>query len=80
LQAALGGSSYNHNLGLNGRSCLNNNAVIEGAWTAGSRHSAGAHVAFVDGHVGFLKDSIALETWRAIGTRAGGEPVPVDQF
>ncbi len=32
-------------------------------------------VSFVDGHVQFVPNSIALSIWLAIGTRNGGEAV-----
>ena len=38
-------------------------------------HSSGANVLFADGHVAFMKDTIALQTWQALGTRNGGEAV-----
>ena len=34
---------------------------------------AGANVLFADGHTRFLKDTIAAGTWRALGSRAGGD-------
>jgi hypothetical protein len=33
-----------------------------------------------DGSVRFMKDSTAIATWRAIGTRAGSEALSADQF
>jgi prepilin-type processing-associated H-X9-DG protein len=42
---------------------------------ARSRHPGGVNVVFADGHVTFILDSIALATWRALGTMNGGEPV-----
>jgi hypothetical protein len=33
-----------------------------------------------DGSVRFVKDSIALATWRALGSRAGGEVVGADAY
>jgi prepilin-type N-terminal cleavage/methylation domain-containing protein/prepilin-type processing-associated H-X9-DG protein len=41
---------------------------------ARSHHQAGVNVALADGSVRFVVDSIDLSTWRALGTRAGGEP------
>ena len=35
---------------------------------------------FGDGSVKFIKDSINLQTWRALGTRAGGEVVSADSY
>lgn len=46
------------------------------AWKAArSRHSGGVNVLLADGSVRFVRDSIALPTWQAMGTRAGGEVV-----
>jgi prepilin-type N-terminal cleavage/methylation domain-containing protein/prepilin-type processing-associated H-X9-DG protein len=39
----------------------------------GSRHPAGAHFAFGDGHVAFIAENIDLATYRALSTRNGGE-------
>jgi hypothetical protein len=33
-----------------------------------------------DGSVRFVKDTINVETWRAIGSMNGGEVVSADQF
>ena len=41
----------------------------------GSRHSGGASMGFVDGHVQFFADSVDSAVWSAIGTRGGGEQV-----
>ena len=40
-----------------------------------SYHPGGVNVLFLDGSVHFLKDSINRSTWRALGTRAGGEVI-----
>src|SRR5262249_39322924 len=66
---------YNHVLGINDHPCTNGGLVDQGAWTAGSAHPSGVNALFADGHVEFVKDSIALQTWRAMGTRNGGEAV-----
>ncbi len=47
---------------------------------ARSNHPGGANVAFVDGHVQFIKDSVNITTWRALGTRAGGEVISSDSY
>ncbi len=38
-----------------------------------SRHAGGVNLLMGDGSVRFVKDSIDLASWRALGTRAGGE-------
>lgn len=43
--------------------------------SARSLHPGGVNVVFADGHVTFVTDTINLETWRALGTIAGGETV-----
>jgi prepilin-type N-terminal cleavage/methylation domain-containing protein/prepilin-type processing-associated H-X9-DG protein len=40
---------------------------------ARSYHTGGVNVAFVDGSVHFITDSINLNAWLALGTRSGGE-------
>ena len=42
---------------------------------ARSRHTGGANAAMADGSVRFFSDTADLTTWRAMGTRAGGEVV-----
>lgn len=71
---------YNHDLVINGHSCLNGTSVNLGAWTAGSRHPGGANVLFADGHTQFVRSSLTLAVWRAIGTRAGREIVASDSY
>jgi prepilin-type N-terminal cleavage/methylation domain-containing protein/prepilin-type processing-associated H-X9-DG protein len=43
--------------------------------SASSYHSGGANVGLADGSVRFFRDAVALPTWRAYGTRAGGETI-----
>ena len=43
-----------------------------------SRHSGGANFAFADGHVAFLKTSMDYSVYKALSTRAGGEPTGGD--
>jgi prepilin-type N-terminal cleavage/methylation domain-containing protein/prepilin-type processing-associated H-X9-DG protein len=45
-------------------------------WKAArSRHSGGVNMSLADGSVRFVTNGIDLATWRALATRAGGEPV-----
>jgi prepilin-type processing-associated H-X9-DG protein len=47
---------------------------------AGSFHPGGANVLLLDGSIRFIKDSVALGVWNALGTRAGGEVIGGDAF
>jgi type II secretory pathway pseudopilin PulG len=51
-----------------------------GQWGFRSQHPAGAYFLFGDGSVKFLKESINLFTYRALGTRNTGEVVSSDAF
>jgi len=50
------------------------------AWSMGSTHSGGMNMAFGDGSVRFIKNSINPQTWWAINTINGGEVVSSDAF
>jgi len=88
----LANASYNHFGPPNSTSC-NNNAdffggnpswltVIGPSGTAppNSNHPGGVNVGFADGSVKFIKDSISLQSWWALGTRAAGEVVSSDTY
>jgi hypothetical protein len=47
------------------------------AITSRSHHNGLVGVAMMDGSVSLIADSIALDVWRAMSTRAGGETVSV---
>ena len=53
---------------------------MHGWRTARSRHPGGVNILFVDGSVHFIKNSINLVAWQAIGTVAGGEVVSSDSY
>jgi prepilin-type processing-associated H-X9-DG protein len=46
--------------------------------SARSLHPGGANVLTGDGAVKFVKSSVAVSTWRAFGTRKGGEAISAD--
>jgi prepilin-type N-terminal cleavage/methylation domain-containing protein/prepilin-type processing-associated H-X9-DG protein len=80
---------YNHWGPPNFITCLDPGVDIPyiGAWggpnsilTATSNHPGGVNVAFCDGSVKFIRDTINLPTWWALGTRAGGEVISADQY
>ncbi len=47
---------------------------------ASSFHPGGVNIAFSDGSVRFIKNSISMRTWWALGTRANGEVVSSDSY
>jgi prepilin-type N-terminal cleavage/methylation domain-containing protein/prepilin-type processing-associated H-X9-DG protein len=52
-----------------------NAADTYAAVTSRSYHATGVNAVFMDGSVRFVSSSMSLPTWRALGTRAGGEVV-----
>jgi prepilin-type N-terminal cleavage/methylation domain-containing protein/prepilin-type processing-associated H-X9-DG protein len=45
-----------------------------------SQHPGGANVTFADGHVQFVKSSVSIQTWWALGTRDNGEVIGADSY
>jgi prepilin-type N-terminal cleavage/methylation domain-containing protein/prepilin-type processing-associated H-X9-DG protein len=45
-----------------------------------SYHSGGANVGFADGSVKFIKNTVNIIAWNALGTRAGGEVISADAY
>ncbi|MDR3639251.1 MAG: DUF1559 domain-containing protein [Isosphaeraceae bacterium] len=45
-----------------------------------SNHSGGVNIANADGSVRFVKDTVNLTTWWALGTRNGGEVISADSL
>ena len=71
---------YNHHATPNARvaDCI---LYHDPGWKAArSHHPGGALALFGDGHVAFLKDTVAPATYRALSTRDGGEAIPADAF
>jgi prepilin-type processing-associated H-X9-DG protein len=79
-------SGYTHTNTPNGLSCYASNTQDQGlggymdAITASSNHSGGVNIGMADGSVRFAKDSIAVQTWWAIGTRNQNEVVSSDSY
>jgi prepilin-type N-terminal cleavage/methylation domain-containing protein/prepilin-type processing-associated H-X9-DG protein len=69
---------YNHVNVPNKRSCIFPPGRIMN--TANSYHPGGVNLGLCDGSVRFAKDSIALVTWRALGSRNGGEVISADSY
>jgi prepilin-type processing-associated H-X9-DG protein len=45
-----------------------------------SNHPGGVNIGFADGSVRFVKDSVSVQTWWALGTRSSGEVVSSDSY
>jgi prepilin-type processing-associated H-X9-DG protein len=54
--------------------------VVSGHTAARSYHPGGVNSCFADGSVKFVKSTINLTTWRALGSRAGGEVISADAY
>jgi prepilin-type processing-associated H-X9-DG protein len=66
-----GSFSYCSRIGSGGRSDLSN---------ADSFHPGGINVTMADGSVRFVKNSISMPTWMALGTKANGEVISADSY
>jgi prepilin-type N-terminal cleavage/methylation domain-containing protein/prepilin-type processing-associated H-X9-DG protein len=85
--AAYSGTMYNHVAPPNwrGQDCGMASAIPDvpgehAIISARSEHPGGVNTLFGDGSVRFIKDSINLGAWQAVGTRRGGEVVSADQY
>jgi prepilin-type processing-associated H-X9-DG protein len=82
--------SYNHFGTPNQINCTNDGDTLVtsasyyvtplGSAPPGSNHPGGVNVAFADGSVHFIKNSVAPNTWWALGSRNLGEVVSSDQY
>ena len=79
-------TEYNHVSTPNTATCAglgfanNNMANMPMQVPPSSRHPGGVNVLFGDGSVKFIKDGVSLLTWRALGTRDGGESISGDSY
>ncbi|WP_029629718.1 DUF1559 domain-containing protein [Zavarzinella formosa] len=73
---------YTHTVPPNytGRDCANISGFDQFHLAARSYHTGGVNVALSDGSVRFVRDSITMTVWSALGTRAGGEVVDSSGF
>ncbi len=71
----LAANLYMHVMPINGRNCHLYGGEDDGTniVSASSNHVGGAQLAFTDGHVNFVSQSIDPVVWWAIGSRNGGE-------
>ncbi|WP_422927085.1 DUF1559 domain-containing protein [Singulisphaera sp. PoT] len=79
--------SYNHYMTPNSTGCHSTTDGNTGGYGAfpdamppSSNHPGGVNIGFADGSVKFVKDSVNLQAWWAIGSRNGGEIVSSDAF
>jgi prepilin-type N-terminal cleavage/methylation domain-containing protein/prepilin-type processing-associated H-X9-DG protein len=81
-------STYNHVGTPNARSCASmGGGMMMGSMAnmavqlpPSSAHPGGVNVLLGDGSVRFIKDNVALATWRALSTRNGGEIVGASDY
>lgn len=72
----VGNLDYNHIVPPNAKGCFNGLELsYMKAIPPTSLHPQGVNVAFCDGHVQFISNTISQEVWWAIGTRNGNEQV-----
>jgi prepilin-type N-terminal cleavage/methylation domain-containing protein/prepilin-type processing-associated H-X9-DG protein len=71
------GTAYTHVVPPNTTNCVWL-ANLTFAITASSNHTNGVNVLLCDGSVRFVTNSVSLTTWRALGTRNGGDLVGSD--
>jgi len=77
---------YTHYNTPNKLTCLASNDTgglwggMDGLIPPTSNHPGGVNVCFGDGSVRFVKDSVGAQTWWALGTKNGGEPVSADSY
>ena len=72
---------YNHTQVPNTRAMDCGDPAFTGAHIAArSYHPGGVNVGFCDGSVKFIKSTVNLAPWRALGTRSGGEIVSADAY
>jgi prepilin-type N-terminal cleavage/methylation domain-containing protein/prepilin-type processing-associated H-X9-DG protein len=79
--------SYNHFMPPNSTSCVASNDANTGAYGSvmdamppSSNHPGGVNIAFADGSVRFIKNTVSINAWWGLGTRNGGEIVGADQY
>ncbi len=78
-------TAYNHVATPNGPTCAGlgfpgNMANMPMQVPPSSRHPGGVNTMMGDGSIRFLKNSVSLTTWRALGTRNGGEVLSADSY
>jgi prepilin-type processing-associated H-X9-DG protein len=82
LQDSGRGGPYYHVMPPGQKACAIRSAFgnVDSFIGSSSFHPGGANVLILDGSVRFLKASVGLATWNALGTRSGGEVVSADSY
>jgi prepilin-type N-terminal cleavage/methylation domain-containing protein len=82
LQDSGRGGPYYHVMPPNARACVVNPAFGNADSFIGpsSFHPGGVNLVRMDGSVRFVKSTVALTIWNALGTSAGGEAISDDAF
>ena len=60
--------------------CSNGSGAVSNFSNADSYHPGGVNVLMTDGSVKFMKDSITMTVWWALGSIAGGEVISADSY
>lgn len=90
----MSGTAYNHVAPPNGRSCaIMDGGQMMAPWSGdaahlpwymqvppSSAHPGGVNLLAGDGSVRFVRNSVSVPAWRALGSRAGGEVVSADAY
>ena len=71
---------YNHGMPPNTFSCGYGGTTYGFMSTASSRHPGIVNVVFADGSVHAIKNTIAINVWWALGTKANGEVISSDSY
>jgi prepilin-type N-terminal cleavage/methylation domain-containing protein/prepilin-type processing-associated H-X9-DG protein len=79
--------AYNHFMPPNSFACdsiadgnTGGYASVPDAFPPASNHPGGVNIVFADGSVHFIKNSVNLQTWWALGTRNGAELISSDSY
>lgn len=78
-------TSYNHVATPNSKTCAGTGfpgsmANMPMQVPPSSQHPGGVNTLMGDGSVRYIKSTVALQTWRALGTRNGGEVISADSY
>ena len=81
LDGSMGRTWFNTIMAPNRLCCANNATAMNVAMKPlSSYHPGGVNAVLADGSVKFFKESVNETTWRALGTRAGGEVISADSL